>query len=132
MKATIKVPITITKEVEVMLPQFRKDGDEYHAIYGEDSYDNIYFRIYKNKIICFMAFTDLNNISRGVEITKEEFVKIFNDYKETINIHGASYSITNDEQGEYYLTDAEKEDLGSTAGEATDDLGFQEFENTSL
>jgi len=105
MKATIKVPMTTTKEVEVMLPQFRKDGDEYYAIYGEDSYYNIYFRIYKNKIICFMAFTDLNNISRGVEITKEEFVKIFNDYKETINIHGASPSITNDEQGEYYLTE---------------------------
>jgi hypothetical protein len=105
MKTTIKVPITITKEVEVMLPQFRKDGDEYHAIYGEDSYDNIYFRIYKNKIICFMAFTDLNNISRGVEITQDEFIKAFNSVKNTIDFVGVSPSITNDEQGEYYSTE---------------------------
>jgi hypothetical protein len=99
MKAKIKVPITTTQEVEVQLPQFRKDGDEYHAIYGEDSYDNIYFRIYKNKLICFMAFSDLNNVSKGVEITKEEFVKTFNEYKETINLYGVH------NKGEYYVED---------------------------
>jgi hypothetical protein len=125
MKAKIKVPVTTTQEVEVQLPQFRKDGDEYHAIYGEDSYDNIYFRIYKNKIICFMAFSDLNNVSKGVEITQDEFIKVFNDYKETINIHGV------DNKGEYYL-EQQREDYGSTAGEATDDLGFQEFQNTTV
>ena len=106
MKATIKVPVTTTKEVEVQLPQFRKDGDEYHAIYGEDSYDNIYFRTYKKKLICFMAFSDLNNVSKGVEITQDEFLKVFNDYKETMKINVV------DNKGEYYvedLTDDEKQ-----------------------
>ena len=125
MKATIKVPMTTTKEVEVQLPQFRKDGDEYHAIYGEYSYDNIYFRIYKNKLICFMAFSDLNNVSKGVEIAQDEFIKVFNDYKETINLYGV------DAKGEYYL-DQLRENYGSTAGETTDDLGFQEFQNTTV
>lgn len=108
MKTTIKVPVTTTKEVEVQLPQFRKDGDEYHAIYGEDSYDNIYFRIYKNKLICFMAFSDLNNVSKGKEITQQEFVKAFNEYKETINLYGV---MTSEKEGEYYLS--EKEDVNA-------------------
>jgi hypothetical protein len=33
--------------------------------------------------------------------------------------------------GSYYMTDQEKEDYGSTAGEQTDDLGFQEFSKTN-
>jgi hypothetical protein len=123
MKATIKVPMTTTKEVEVQLPQFRKDGDEYHAIYGEDSYDNIYFRIYKNKLICFMAFSDLNNVSKGVEITKEEFVKTFNEFKETMNINGVDKQyLTSEKEGEYYLSDD-----CSTKGEDGGDEGFNEF-----
>jgi hypothetical protein len=40
-------------------------------------------------------------------------------------------TVTNDTQGDYYLTDEQKADLGSTAGEQTDDLGFQEFSKTN-
>jgi hypothetical protein len=130
MKTTIK--ITTTQEVEVSLPQFRKDGNEYYAFYSENYLDNIYFRVYKGRLMTFMAFCELHNINKGNQITESEFIKAFNSVKNTIDLVGVSPSITNDEQGEYYLTDAEKEDLGSTAGEQTDDLGFQEFENTTL
>jgi hypothetical protein len=40
-------------------------------------------------------------------------------------------TVTNNTQGDYYLTDEQKADLGSTAGEQTDDLGFQEFSKTN-
>jgi hypothetical protein len=36
MKTTIKVKTITTQEVEVSLPQFRKDGNEYYAFYSEN------------------------------------------------------------------------------------------------
>ena len=103
MKATIK--ISTTQEVKVSLPQFRKDGNEYYAFYSENYLDNMYFRIYKNKLICFMAFCELHNINKGNQITEIEFIKAFNSVKNTIDFVGVSPSITNDLQGEYYLTE---------------------------
>ena len=105
MKATIKVPVTTTQEVEVSLPQFRKDGNEYYAFYSENYLDNIYFRVYDVRLMTFMSFCELHNINKGNQITESEFIKAFNSVKNTIDFVGVFPSIANDEQGEYYLTE---------------------------
>jgi hypothetical protein len=38
---------------------------------------------------------------------------------------------TTEDKGEYYLTDEQKADLGSTAGEQTDDFNYIEFSKTN-
>jgi len=44
---------------------------------------------------------------------------------------GNMATVTNDKQGDYYLTDEQKADLGSTAGEQTDDFNYIEFSKTN-
>jgi hypothetical protein len=44
---------------------------------------------------------------------------------------GNMATVTNDTQGDYYLTDEQKADLGSTAGEQTDDFNYIEFSKTN-
>lgn len=106
MKTTIKV--NTTQEVEVSLPQFRKDGNEYYAFYSENYLDNIYFRVYEKKLMTFMAFCELHNINKGNQITESEFIKAFNLVKGTIDIMGDTPTITNDEQGDYYISEQEQ------------------------
>ena len=110
MKTTIKV--TTTQEVEVNLPQFRKanelSGFDYYAFYSEDRHENIYFRTYKGKLMAFHSFAEISDITKGEQITQSEFIKAYNEAKDTINIYGVSASVTNDEQGEYYLPEQEQ------------------------
>ena len=112
MKTTITIKSITTQEVEVSLPQFRKvnelSGFDYYAFYSEDRYKNIYFRTYKGKLMAYFAFADISDITKGEAITQSEFIKAYNDVKDTINIWHSFQNVTNDEQGEYYLTEQEQ------------------------
>jgi hypothetical protein len=121
MKTTITVPIITSQEVEVSLPQYRKEGNEYYAFYSDKDTDNIYLRLNGERIMCYMAWCTLSNINKGVEISEQEF-------KAALKV--ARYDLVS-LTAELELTDKEKEDYGSTAGEQTDDLGFQEFSKTN-
>jgi hypothetical protein len=107
MKTTIKVKTITTQEVEVSLPQFRRSdtiaSTEFIAYYGEKDDDNIYFRVKDGKLSCFMAWYNINRVLEGTPISQTEFVQALKDAKETINTNGVAPSITNDEQGEYYI-----------------------------
>jgi|688.fasta_scaffold383650_2 hypothetical protein len=107
MKTTIKVKTITTQEVEVSLPQFRINATiastEFIAYYGEKDDDNIYFRVKDGKLSCFMDWYNINRVLEGTPISQTEFVQALNDAKETIKIYGVSASVTNDEQGEYYI-----------------------------
>jgi hypothetical protein len=134
MKTTITVPIITSQEVEVSLPQFRKEGNEYYAFFTEKDTDNIYLRLNGERLMCYMAWCTLSNISKGVEISEEEFktaLKVARYDLVSLTAELEMPTVTNDTQGDYYLTDEQKADLGSTAGEQTDDLGFQEFSKTN-
>jgi hypothetical protein len=117
MKATITVKATVTKEVEVNLPQFKKEGNEYYAFYSDKDHDNIYLRINGERLMCYMAWCTLSNINKGVEISEEEF-------KTALKV--ARYDLVS-LTAELELTDKEKEDYGSTAGESVHDGNFEEF-----
>ena len=112
MKTTITIKSITTQEVEVSLPQFRKieglASTEFIAYYGEKDDDNIYFRVKEGKLSCYMAWYNINKVMEGSPISQGEFTKALNDAKDTINTYGVSASVTNDEQGEYYLTDKTK------------------------
>jgi hypothetical protein len=107
MKTTIKVKTITTQEVEVSLPQFRRNdtiaSTEFIAYYGEKDDDNIYFRVKDGKLSCFMGWYNINRVLEGTPISQTEFVQALNDAKETINTYGVFSSVTNDEQGEYYI-----------------------------
>jgi hypothetical protein len=121
MKTTITVPIITSQEVEVSLPQFRKDGSDYYAFYSDKDNDNIYLRLNGERLMCYMAWCTLSNINKGVEISEEEF-------KTALKV--ARYDLVS-LTAELQLTDQEKEDYGSTAGEQTDDFNYIEFSKTN-
>jgi len=74
MKQTITVCATTTHEVEVSLPMFRRDGDEYFAFYSAASDDNSYFRLKGRTLMCFMNWCSVSgNIDKGIEISQSEF-----------------------------------------------------------
>jgi hypothetical protein len=50
-----------------------------------------------------MDWYNINRVLEGTPISQTEFVQALNDAKETINTYGVSSSVTNDEQGEYYI-----------------------------
>jgi len=112
MKTTIKVKTITTQEVEVSLPQFRRNDTiasiEFIAYYSEKDDDNIYFRVKDGKLSCFMGWYNINRVLEGTPISQTEFVQALNDAKETINTYGVTPYITNDEQGEYYISEQEQ------------------------
>jgi hypothetical protein len=114
MKTTITVPIITSQEVEVSLPQFRKEGNEYYAFYSDKDTDNIYLRLNGERIMCYMAWCTLSNLNKGVEISEEEF-------KTALKV--ARYDLVS-LTAELELTDKEKEDYGSTAGEDGGDEAY--------
>ena len=60
----------------------------------------------------------------------KEKLKLILDYANVNNdlwLRDKVQECINELEGEYYLTDAEKEDLGSTASEKTDDFNYIEF-----
>jgi hypothetical protein len=125
--------VTQQVELEIELPMFRKrnNGDitHYYAFYSDLSSENLAFSIEGERLNHFHNFCYLSDCTLGEEITFAEFyagLLIAQSY-----LAEQVKNIATVNNGEYYL-DQIREDYGSTAGEATDDLGFQEFENTKL
>jgi hypothetical protein len=131
---TLKETTTTTREIAVSLPLFTKVVTDYfidyYAIYdAENTQKNMNFTLLKatEKLFKLNCFAGINNAIDGENISQSEFIQAYNEAKKTINICPSFPNVTNDTQGEYYLTDEQKADLGSTAGEQTDDFNYIEF-----
>ena len=119
MKTTIKVQetTTTTKEVEVSLPLFTKVVSDYfidyYAFYDAvDNQKNMTFTVIvgSKKLFKLNMFAGINKAIEGEKITSKDFYNAFNTSIEPIlgmSLHRHLYT-TNDEQGEYYLTEQEQ------------------------
>lgn len=131
----MKITKTVSQQVEleIELPMFRKRVNghivHYYAFYSELFSQNLAFSIEDEKLNHFHNFCYLSDCTMGDEITFAEFysglITAQSYLAEQVN------NIATFNNGEYYL-DQLREDYGSTANEQTDDLGFQEFQNTTL
>lgn len=116
MKTTINVPSS--KEVEVSLPQYRRLDNEFFAFTSKNRYDNTYFRTSDNRLICYMAFCDISDINKGIEISRNEFVHAFDAAKESMifehntNYYEEDFSTQNEDNGEELFNDFVKENYG--------------------
>jgi hypothetical protein len=109
---TVKETTTTTREVAVLLPLFTKVVTDYfidyYAIYdAKNTQKNMNFTLLKSteKLFKLNCFADIKNAIAGENISQSEFIQAYNEAKETINICPSFPTVTNDTQGEYYLTD---------------------------
>jgi len=124
MKSTITVNKQSTQEVEVTLPFYSKIESgiitEYFAIKSTllSDTENIYMMFKDGSLYIYRELSDINDAVKGEQISESEYLAV---------VKNATKNLAEKYNGSYYMTDQEKEDYGSTAGESVHDGNFEEF-----
>jgi hypothetical protein len=88
---TIKIKTTkeIVEEVEVELPLFVKDIGYYYALLGEEKFIRVGNDSYEKSIGYFLLSS--KNFANNQQISKEEFIKAYNEAKDYIDSIDINY-----------------------------------------